>query len=133
MQTSKLRDGVPPSPNSETVLVVPSDSWSNRNGLFAYDMLSLGGYNFTVMLDSDNNILNGNVIILPFDKSTDISREILDNLGTSRKKLVVLNLDGYGPFSESLLEGKAKIEVTLNSNGGNAFLHSPSDYAGVHS
>jgi hypothetical protein len=129
VQISKLPDGVPPSLNSKTVLVMPSDSSSNRNGLFAYEMLSLSGYNFTVMLDSDNNILNSNVIILPFDKSTDISREILDNLGTSSKKLVVLNLDGYGPFSKSFLEGKAKINATLNSSGGNAFLHSPSDYA----
>lgn len=101
---SKSRDGVPPSLNSKTVLVVPSDSSSNRNGFFAYDLLSLGGYNFTLMLDSDSNILNDNVIILPSDKSTDISSEILDNLGTSSKKLVVLNLDGYGPFAESFLE-----------------------------
>lgn len=95
----EMPSGVPPSLNSKTVLVMPFNRTINSNLLFAYDILSFGKYNYTAKMDSDYEILKSDYIVLPFDKSLLLMDDILNSLTTQPKNLVILNTDGYGPFS----------------------------------
>ena len=123
----KVLDGVPPSSNSEIVLIIPfKDSFPSC--LFAYDLLSLGKYNYTTMFDLDPNILKKDIIILPSDKSV----SILNNLELEKgKKLIVLNADGYGKFSRLFFKGKNEASLSINSSIGDVYLHSPTNYSKV--
>jgi hypothetical protein len=58
-----------PQPNSNTALVVPFDGFidSREGWLYAYDILSLGEYNYTVVYDLDPKALTYNTVILSFD------------------------------------------------------------------
>jgi hypothetical protein len=58
-----------PQPNSNTALVVPFDGFidSREGWLYAYDILSLGEYNYTVVYDLDPKTLTYNTVILSFD------------------------------------------------------------------
>jgi hypothetical protein len=58
-----------PQPNSNTALIIPFDGFidSREGWLYAYDILSLGGYNYTVVYDLDPKALTYNTVILSFD------------------------------------------------------------------
>jgi len=58
-----------PQPNSNTALVVPFDGFidSREGWLYAYDILSLGECNYTVVYDLDPKALTYNTVILSFD------------------------------------------------------------------
>ena len=128
VQIYKLLNGVPPVSNSKTVLVMPFNSTLDGTYFFAYDMLSLGGYNYTVMLDSDPNILQGRTIIIPSDKSTNIINDILQNSKVqNEQKFVILNTNGYGPLSRLFLKGETQITISVNSSTG-IYLHPVYNY-----
>ncbi len=55
-----------PLPNSDTSLLIPSDSIDN-SWLYAYDVVSQSGKNYTVMYDTDSNALKSKTVILSFD------------------------------------------------------------------
>jgi len=58
-----------PQSNSTTALVLPLDSSldSRETWLYAYDILSLGEYNYTALYDLDKNIFSYDTLILSFD------------------------------------------------------------------
>ncbi len=95
-------DGVPPLQNGKSVLVIPSGELLSENNLLASHILSLGGYNYTTMLDSDPKIFEKDILIFPSDSITvtDVSKLGLDK----ERKIVILNLDGYGPLSGLFFE-----------------------------
>jgi hypothetical protein len=72
-----------PQPNSTTALVIPFDDSidTEERWLYAYDVLSLGGYNYTVVYDLDQNIFSYDILILSFDppQKNIIRGEINDN------------------------------------------------------
>jgi hypothetical protein len=128
-QVWKVINGVPPTSNSQTVLVVPSNDEINRNVFLPYDMLSLGRYNYTVMLDSDPNFFKAETAIIGDDKSANITNNILDYLKTNDgKRFVILNTDGYGSFFEYFFKGKVQINVSVNSTAKNLYLYPTGNY-----
>jgi hypothetical protein len=58
-----------PQSNSTTALVVPLDSSLDpaKRWLYAYDILSLGEYNYTALYDLDKNVFSYDTLILSFD------------------------------------------------------------------
>jgi hypothetical protein len=58
-----------PQSNSTTALVVPLDGSvdSEERWLYSYDVLSLGGYNYAVVYDLDQNVFSYNTLVLSFD------------------------------------------------------------------
>lgn len=97
-----LLNATPPSVNGEAVLVIP-ESVNDDNYLFSYDLLSLGGYDYTTRLDSDSNINWANTVVIPYD---DTRTQNLINLieGTEtgiKKTIIVINSNGYGPLLDS--------------------------------
>ena len=58
-----------PQTNSTTALVVPFDESVDpiEGWLYAYDVLSLGGYNYTVVYDLDPKALTYDTVVLSFD------------------------------------------------------------------
>jgi hypothetical protein len=124
-----LLDGVPPTSNSQTVLVVPSEDEIDKNHFLLYDTLSLGGYNYTAMLDSDPSIFKAGTVIVADDKSINAINNILDHLKTSNgKRLIVFNTDGYGPLSEYFFKGNTQIDLGINSTAKDLYLHPTSNY-----
>lgn len=86
-----------PRLQSDTVLLIPITS--SDDYLFVYDMLSLGGWDYTTYLESDPNA-EGEIFIIPYDKP--YNQEKL-----SGKKIVIVNTNGYGPYAERVFEGKS--------------------------
>jgi len=62
-----------PKTNSTTALVIPFDSSIDpkKGVLYAYDVLSLGEYNYSVVYDLDPQIFQYKTIVLSFDPPTD--------------------------------------------------------------
>lgn len=115
-QVLKVINCVPPISNSNTVLVVFPDDEINNNCFLPYDMLSLGGYNYTVMLDSDYNVLKAETVIMADDKSTNMTNNILDYLKISDgKRLIILNTNGYGPFSDYFFKGDTQVSLSARA------------------
>ena len=94
----RLPNGVPPLPNGKSALVTPSNKSLSESNFLASYVLSLGGYNYTSILDSDPKISEKDIVILPSDS---ISLNDTLKLGSNKeKKIVILNLYGRGPLSE---------------------------------
>jgi hypothetical protein len=108
-----MPNGTPPSLESKTILVLPSDE-TGVNYLFAYDVLSLSQYDYTTMLMNDPNIYKGDVIILPYDpqSASDID-QLLRSLGD--KDIIVINTNGYGVIADSLFTGSFRYALKTNS------------------
>ncbi len=85
-----------PSSKSDLVLVIPDDQ---KKYFYAYDILSLGQFNYTTALLSDvSTWKKSKTLIIP---SENLIHEIIDykeKFNVSFKKLVVLNLDGFNNF-----------------------------------
>ncbi len=82
----------PPSSHSDDVLVLPDDQ--NRI-YYAYDILSLGGYNYTTALESDINFISKARIVVVTNE--DIALKMIhyrEQNNTHFEKLVVLDLNG---------------------------------------
>jgi len=88
----------PPSSSSDMVLVLPEDG---DNFFYAYDILSLGGYNYTTALLSDVNTLRkAKIVVAP---SEEIATELMrykDEYNLQYEILIVFNLDGYGRLTD---------------------------------
>jgi len=94
----KLPNGVPPLPNGKSTLVTPSNESLSETDFLASYILSLGGYNYTRMLESDPEIPEKDTLIFPSDS---IAIDNTAKFGLNKgQKIVILNLDGHGPLSE---------------------------------
>jgi len=100
----KVPEGAPPSLDSNVVLIIPDDDRDDY--LSAYDMLSLGGYDYTVCLSSDiKTITDGETIIMPRD-GEDYAK-LLENLALQGdKEIIIFNLNGYGPLANLFFESE---------------------------
>lgn len=112
----KILDGSPPLLNSDVTLI--TFDHSEGNYLFAFDILSLGKHNYTVMSDLDTTIMDANVIILSSDRTSILINDMVDQPASrSDRKIVILNTDGYGTFSKLFFEDHNesidKIEATI--------------------
>ncbi|PWU78938.1 MAG: hypothetical protein DLM72_20045 [Candidatus Nitrosopolaris wilkensis] len=56
-----------PLPNSDTTMLIPTGSNHDNSWLYAYDMISQSGKNYTVMYDTDPNALKSKTVLLSFD------------------------------------------------------------------
>jgi len=109
----RVPEGVPPSLDSNVVLIIPNDNRTDY--LSAYDTLSLGGYDYTVCLNSDTKtITDGETIIIPRDDENYI--KLLENLALQAefqqgdKEVIIFNLNGYGPFADLFFESEVQAE-----------------------
>lgn len=107
-----------PKPQSNVALLIPATG--SDNYIFAYDMLSLGGWDYTTYLESDPNP-QGKIFIIPYDKPFN-----LDKL--SGKKILIVNTNGYGPYAERILERKSRLSLSFDESPEDAFFHLPHDY-----
>jgi len=108
------------------VLVIPE----NQNKFFyAYDILTLGNYNYTTVLLSDVNSLRmAKTIVVPNEESATKLIEYKKKYNLPYEKLIVLNLDGYGslvnvnyssPLSKKILDDDKLSEwITIGSGSG---------------
>src|SRR5215212_2030664 len=91
IQTPRL---APTSSSSDTVLVIPEGE--AKFYYYAYDILSLGGYNYTSVLVSDiNSISKARIVVAP---SEQIALKVMDyksKYNLQYEKLIVLNVDRY--------------------------------------
>src|SRR5256712_172993 len=90
----------PPSSNSDMVLVLPE----NQNRIYyAYDILSLGGYNYTTALESDVSFISkAKIVVAPNDDTALKMIHYKKDYNFQFKKLLVLNLDGNGTLLDAL-------------------------------
>ena len=85
-----------PSSNGEMVLVIPDDK---TKYFYAYDILSLGQYNYTTALLSDvSTWKNTKTLVIPTEKLIPEIIDYKERFDISFKKLIVLNLDGFSHF-----------------------------------
>ncbi len=103
----------PPVPTSEMFLILP-----DLEGLpyFAYDILSLGSYDYSTALFSDvSTWKNARILVIP---SEDIILPIIEykeKFGLSFEKIIVLNLDGFRTFPISLSKNSLPITDDFTS------------------
>jgi len=102
VEVYKIPEGSPLSLQSAVVLVIPSDE--SFDYLYAYDVLSLGQYQFTTCLISDvKTIANGRIIILPRDDEDYL--KLIENLESQagfqqeNKEIITFNFNGPGPLA----------------------------------
>ena len=94
----RLPNGVPPLPNGKSALVTPSNESLSETDFLASYILSLGGYNYTRILESDPKIPEKDTLIFPSDS---IPIDNTAKFGLNKgQKIVILNLDGHGTLSE---------------------------------
>ena len=91
----------PPAENSKAVLVVPENGADQRY-LYAYDIMSSIGYNYTTSYISDIQTLSeAETIIVPNEKLASEILKLKNNLKLGFSKMIILNLDGYyGEFAK---------------------------------
>lgn len=112
-QISLMPRLVPPSPKSDTVLVLPEEN--QKYIYYAYDIMSLAGYNYTTVLLSDiNSMSRARTIVVPTEN---MGLKILDYRSRHNlefEKLIVLNLDGYGSLSRGI--GHVRNNIDMNNS-----------------
>ena len=93
IQTSMLS---PTSSNSDVVLVMP-EGGDKSSYYYAYDILSLGRYNYTTAPLSDiNSISKAKIVVTPSEEIGLKMMHYKREYNLQYEKLIVLNLDGYG-------------------------------------
>jgi hypothetical protein len=100
IQTSRLS---PTSSNSDIVLVLPEggDKSSSYYYYYAYDILSLGHYNYTTAPLSDiNSISKARIVVTPSEEIGLKMMRYKSEYNLKYEKLIVLNLDGYGKLMD---------------------------------
>lgn len=118
-------NGSLPVSRSDVALIVPVNP-TVENYLFVYDMLSLGRYNYTTMLDCDTNI-NNKIVIMPFDNAKsigDLSNYLEDNI---IEKIIILNTNGAGSLGNVLFKAENKVSLAINST--DSYLHQIENYS----
>jgi len=83
----RLPEGVPPLQNGKSVLVTPSNESLSENDSLACYILSLGGCNYTTMLDSDPRILEEDILVFPSDSITITD---VNELGLDKERKIVI-------------------------------------------
>lgn len=109
-----------PLPNSNAVLLVPSDSRAN-SWFYAYDVISQSGKNYTVMYDNDPSALKAKSMILSYDPVEYYN--LYDNFSSSNNKWNVVSgtwnysSDGLhvGEMSKKAVENVILSPVTSTS------------------
>jgi len=96
-----LETVAPPAEDSKTIFVVPENDFDRRY-LYAYDIMSLAGYNYTTSYISDVQTLSeAHTIIVPSEKLASEVLKLKTNLKLGFSKMIILNLDGYyGEFAK---------------------------------
>jgi len=93
----------PPVQSSDVVLILPNEfsSLCSTSYLYAYDILSLAGINYTTAYISDfATIAKTNILVVPNEKLASLVLHLRDTLKLSFTKLVILNIDGmYGELA----------------------------------
>ena len=114
----------PPAENSYVVLVM-SENDSDPNSLYAYDVMSLSGYNYTTAYISDVQTLSkAEIIVVPSEIVASKILELKNDLQLNFNKLIVLNLDGY--YGELAELNYPSVNVVLAStNFGDASFRDP--------
>jgi hypothetical protein len=96
IQTSRLS---PTSSNSDVVLVLPEGD--EKSYYYAYDILSLGRYNYTTAPLSDiDSISKAKIVITPSEELGSKIMHYKREYNLQYEKLIVLNLDGYGQLMD---------------------------------
>ncbi len=113
MLISRLPPLNPPSPNSDVVLV--SSNLPNKQNYFAYDILSLGKFNYTTANLLDLPIIrNAKTIIAPNFEIANMIANSRDLYHFDFKKMIVLNLDAQDPVFE--VNSESLVNVLNNSD-----------------
>jgi len=102
----------PPVESSDVVLILPED---DHLYLFAFDMLSLAGFNYTTASIADlQTIRNARVVIVTNENLAMLVLKFKEAFGFAFNRLIILNLDGdYGEFSDfELLSINASFNTT---------------------
>ncbi|MEM2146526.1 MAG: hypothetical protein QW279_14285, partial [Candidatus Jordarchaeaceae archaeon] len=91
----------PPAENSYIVLVMP-ENYSAPNSLYAYDIMSMAGYNYTTSYMSDLQTLSqAKIVVVPSETLAAKVLELKNKLKLNFNKIIVLNLDGcYGELAQ---------------------------------
>jgi len=111
----------PPTQNSSIILVMP-ENYSTVNSLYAYDIMSSAGYNYTTAYISDvKTLAEAEIIVVPSEILASKILDLRNDLQLNFSKLIILNLDGYyGKLAEI---NHPSLNATLTStNFGEAFL-----------
>jgi hypothetical protein len=89
----------PPTSSSDMVLVLPNEI--SKSQYFAYDILSLGQYNYTSALPSDISTLkNAKILVAPSEEIANNIIEFRDIFKLNFENLIILNSDGYGQIGQ---------------------------------
>lgn len=119
---------IPPSEASDTVLVLPEGEFDPIY-FYAFDALSLAGYNYTTASISDLQTLsNSDIVVVTSEKLAGMVLKVNEVLGLCMEHLIILNFDGeYGELADMF---SPPINVFLNSSKyGKVLLSSPLDTA----
>ncbi|MFW9887880.1 MAG: LamG domain-containing protein [Candidatus Thorarchaeota archaeon] len=98
----KVKDGVPPTNLGSIVLVKKGDN--SKSFLSVMQMLSYGGYDYTICLSSDiTTILSREIVIIPYDDADCLN--LIETLKSSSanggvQSIIIVNSLGYGAVSE---------------------------------
>jgi hypothetical protein len=115
----------PPTSFSEMVLILPNDISPSQ--YYAYDILSLGQYNFTTALLSDiASIKNAKILVAPTEDIANTLIQSKDDLDLDFNNLIILNLDGYGQIGK--VEGQY-LDPHLNSTDTIQYMYRNDDFS----
>ena len=93
----------PPTPSSDMVLILPNHV--SKSQYYAYDILSLGQYNFTTALLSDiPTIKKAKILVAPTEELATAIIDSRNEMGLDFENLIIFNLDGYGQIGR--IDGK---------------------------
>jgi hypothetical protein len=96
IHTSRL---APTSSNSDVILVLPEDD--DKSYYYAYDILSLGRYNYTTAPLSDiESISKARIVVTPNEEIGLKMMQYKREYNLQYEKLIVFNLDGYGQLMD---------------------------------
>lgn len=114
----KIPEGTSPLINSSTALLVPFDCQEEIQTILpVYLSLSLGGYEYTTMLDSDMAALKKDTLIIPTDATPPVVDHLLaGSKSESDKRLIVFNSLGYGSIGKDLFSWETtprEVKVSL--------------------
>jgi len=116
----------PPAEKSNVVLLLPEDA-SDDTYLYAFDIMSLAGYNYTTAYIYDLQTLNyAHTLVVT---SEDIVLKILkfkEALGLPIRRIIVINLDGHYSKLANIIYPLVNISLT-SAHFGKVFLYNEED------
>jgi hypothetical protein len=100
----ELPEMAAPSAKSQTILVLPD--YDTRLLYFAYDILSISGYNYsTALVDDILAISSAKTLIAPTENIAKQLLQFKQMLNLKFSELIILNLDGYSDLSSDYFSG----------------------------